>query len=67
MAIDQLWLTIKETARQRARRKDRLSLDESTRIVESICMTEGRLSLPRDAIDYFARELVRLTQEQQQP
>jgi hypothetical protein len=65
MEVDRIWQNVKETALRQARNKHRLSREESERIVESICITEGRLSLPRDAIEYFARELVRLTDDQQ--
>jgi hypothetical protein len=63
MELERIWESIKETARRHARNKHRLSREEAERVVESICVTEGRLSLPRDAVEYYARELMRLTGE----
>lgn len=64
MELEQIWQSIKETARRQARNKHGLSREEAERIVELICVSEGRLSLPRDAVEYYARELMRLTGEQ---
>ena len=62
MAIDRIWLRIKEAAQGTARRKRPLTLEDSERIVEGI-VAEERLMLPRDAVEYFARELMRLSED----
>lgn len=64
MAVDRIWLRIKETARRTARRKSPLSPTDAERIVEGI-VAEERISVPRDAVEYFARELLRLTENPQ--
>jgi hypothetical protein len=63
MAVDRVWLGIKKAANLNARRRHRLTRSESERIVRDLCSAEAKISLPRDAIEYFARELMRLTEE----
>ncbi len=63
MAIERIWQNVKAAAKGTARRRTALTAAESHRIVESICSHEGVPMLPRDALEYLARELVRLSEE----
>jgi hypothetical protein len=62
MAVDRIWLRIKEAARRNGRRKRPLSHSDAERIIEEI-VAEERIALPRDAVEYFGRELLRLAED----
>ena len=61
MAVDRIWLRIKEAARRNGRRKRPLSRADAERVIEGI-VAEERIAVPRDAVEYFARELLRLAE-----
>jgi hypothetical protein len=63
LTIERIWQGIKESAKQNGRRKRSITMPEAERIVESICQKEAALTLPREALEYLARELVRLSDE----
>jgi hypothetical protein len=63
MAIERIWQGVKDSAKRTQKRKRRLSAEEAERIVESICLKETAVALPREALEYLARELVRLSDD----
>jgi hypothetical protein len=67
MPIDRIWDSIKETAQRMGRRAKPLGSEESERIVETICLREGARTVPREALEYLARELLRLAEEGRGP
>ena len=62
MAVDRIWLRIKETASRNGTRRGPLTRADAERMVERIVADE-RISVPRDALEYFARELLRLAED----
>jgi hypothetical protein len=63
MPIDRVWALVKETSQRYGACGRRLSQAEAERVVRAICANDRMPELPQEAIDYFARELVRLTRE----
>lgn len=61
MAVDRIWLRIKEEARRNGARRRSLSRGDAERIIERI-VAEERIAVPRDAVEFFARELLRLAE-----
>jgi hypothetical protein len=61
MAVDRIWLRIKEEARRNGRSRRPLRRADAERIIEGI-VAEEQIAVPRDVVEYFARELLRLAE-----
>lgn len=58
--VDRIWAKVKSAAKGGAARAHPLSRKEAEGILQEICAME-RVALPRDAFEYFVRELMRLS------
>jgi hypothetical protein len=65
--MERVWTRMKTTANTNARQRTLVSVPASRVTVLKICRQEKAVPLPREALDYLATELVRLTLERQYP
>lgn len=61
--IERVWTRMKATANKLADRKTQITIRESRDAVLKFCRQEKANSPPRDALQFLAKELVRLTRE----
>lgn len=62
MLTERVWERVKAAARRNAAEGVRLGFQDSKRVVKGIALgTDG--PLPQEAIEFYARELIRLTAE----
>lgn len=59
---DRIWKRVKAAAKQNGQRRLRLNPWESEKVVRGIINSEDG-PLPEDAVKFYARELIRLTEE----
>jgi hypothetical protein len=65
--MERVWTRLTTTATNLAEHKTLISIRESRNTILKICRQEKAKSPPRDALQYLATELVRLTLERQFP
>jgi hypothetical protein len=65
--MERVWTRMKVSARQFADHKMLVSMRESRNTVLKLCRQEKAKTPPRDALQFLAKELVRLTLEAQFP
>jgi hypothetical protein len=61
MTFDRLWARVKESSQRYAAQNRHLSNAEAEQVVRALCESERISELSQEAIDFFARELKRLT------
>lgn len=61
--INRVWNRMKTAAQRHARVSNILSVREAKLEVAKLCQSEKTVQPPDDALEYLARELVRLTTE----
>ena len=61
--ISRVWNRMKTSAQRHARVSNILSVREAKLEVAKLCQSEKTVQPPDDALEYLARELVRLTTE----
>jgi hypothetical protein len=66
-AMERVWTRMKVSANKSADRKTLIGMRESRSAVLKLCRQEKANTPPRDALQYLAKELVRLTLEAQFP
>jgi hypothetical protein len=62
MLVERVWQRIKDTARRNAANRLQLSLEDSEKVVNRIIRSEDG-PFPQPAVEFYARELIRLTEE----
>ena len=62
MVTEQVWERIKAAAQRNAAKGLRPSLEDSKRVVKGIVLRDNG-PMPEEAIDFYARELTRLSSE----
>jgi hypothetical protein len=62
MLTERVWQRIKDTAQRNADERRRLSRPESEQIVNHIVLSVDG-PFPQAAVEFYARELIRLTEE----
>jgi hypothetical protein len=62
-SIERVWTRMKVTAAKSAHRKIVINMRESRNTVLKLCRQEKAITPPRDAVQFLAKELVRLTRE----
>jgi hypothetical protein len=62
MLTERIWQRIKDTARRDAAKRSSLSPPEAEEVVNGIILSEDG-PFPKLAIEFYARELIRLTEE----
>jgi len=65
--MERVWARIKASANKFADQKTLISMRESQSVVLKLCRQEKASTPPQDALQYLAKELVRLTLEAQFP
>jgi hypothetical protein len=65
--MERVWTRMKARATKFAHHKDLVSMRESQDMVLKLCRQEKAQIPPRDALQFLARELVRLTAEARLP
>jgi hypothetical protein len=61
--MERVWSRMKISAIKSAQRKTVISMQESRNMVLKLCRQEKATTPPRDALQFLAKELVRLTLE----
>lgn len=64
MPTERVWERIKNTAQRNAAKRLHLSCEDSEKVVSRIVRSEDR-PFPQAAVEFYARELIRLTGEAQ--
>jgi hypothetical protein len=62
-SMERVWTRMKTSAVKSARRETVPSMQESRNTVLKLCRQEKAVTPPRDALQFLAKELVRLTLE----
>lgn len=62
-SMERVWTRMKKTAVRSARRKVTINMRDSRNMVLQICRQEKAVTPPRDALQFLAKELMRLTLE----
>jgi hypothetical protein len=65
--MERVWMRMKASAAKSALRKSLISMRESQDTVLKLCRQEKAEKPPQDALQFLAKELVRLTLEAQFP
>ncbi|MGA8575519.1 MAG: hypothetical protein WB609_07525 [Candidatus Cybelea sp.] len=65
--MERVWTRMKKSANKSADQKILISMRESQNAVLKFCRLEKAETPPRDALQFLAKELMRLTQEAQIP
>ena len=65
--MERVWTRMKVNAAKSADHKTSISMRESRNVVLKLCRQEKAQTPPRDALQFLAKELVRLTLEAQFP
>ncbi|MGB6517274.1 MAG: hypothetical protein WBE79_02060 [Candidatus Cybelea sp.] len=66
-SMERVWVRIKLRAKKHPDRKILISMRESQDVVLNFCRLEKVNTPPQDALQFLAKELVRLTLEAQHP
>jgi hypothetical protein len=66
-SMERVWVRMKVRANKFANKKTLISMRESQDTVLKFCRQEKANAPPRDAVQFLAKELVRLTVEAQYP
>lgn len=65
--MERVWVRMKVRANKSANQKTLISMRESQDMVLKFCCLEKANAPPRDALQFLAKELMRLTAEAQSP
>lgn len=66
-SMERVWTRMKASAVKSAHRKTVISMHESRNTVLKLCRQEKAMTPPRDALQFLAKELVRLTLDASAP
>jgi hypothetical protein len=65
VTFDRLWARVKESSQRYAAQNRHLNVAEAKQIVRALCESERISELSQEAIEFFALELMRLTDERE--
>ncbi len=66
-SMERVWTRMKVSAAKSADRKTPVNMRETRNTVLKLCRQEKATTPPRDALEFLAKELLRLTLEAQSP
>jgi|GEM_PF-2497514 hypothetical protein len=65
MTFDRLWARVKESSQRYAAQNRNLNAAEAEQVVRALCASKRTSELSQEAIDFFTRELMPLTDERE--